>query len=108
MGDSTFGFSGMIRSNGAIIWSNTIMKHCIAIHESRGYSHTTLLSTPRSDASMANPIINKFATKTAMSEAGWPYIGTHLLGPRQFVILSHTLPMINYATLICVKGLVLL
>ena len=66
MGDSTFGFSGMMRSNGAMIWSNTIMKHCIAIHESRGYSHTSLLSTPRSDASMANPIINKFATKTAV------------------------------------------
>ena len=40
MGDSTFGFSGMMRSNGAMIWSNTIMKHCIAIHESSGYSHT--------------------------------------------------------------------
>ena len=104
MGDSTFGFSGMMRSNGAMIWSNTIMKHCIAIHESSGYSQTSLLSTPRSDASMANPIINKFATKTAMSEAGWPYIGTHLFGPRQFVILSHTPPMINNTMLLRKRG----
>lgn len=65
----------------------------MVIHEFNGYSHTSLLAELLNKASMANPNMNIFATNTPMSEAGCPYIGTHLFGPRQFVIFSKQPPI---------------
>ena len=102
MGASTFGFSGITRRRGATICSKNIIKACMSTHELSGYSHTSLLSTPLYVVSTAKPNINKFATNTAMSEAGCPYMGTHRFGPRQLVIFSQQ-PLISVLCIYKVK-----